>query len=130
MIVVGMKLQELRWIASLTGGHPEDAQGLQRLYRSRVRAARKMNAAKVIGSCLLHSLKLTASLHLEMNGWNTSYLFPFGMAYFQVRTVSFREGIIGTFFLLKKPISMSVVPLDMRITLRNLGCSILKSSKS
>ena len=37
------------------------------------------------------TLKLTASLHLKMDGWNT-FSFPFGMAYFQVRTVSFREG--------------------------------------
>ena len=38
----------------------------------------------------LPSLKLTANA-LE-NGWLEDY-FPFGMAYFQVRTVSFREGI-------------------------------------
>ena len=38
----------------------------------------------------LPSLKLTVS-HLKMDGWKTS--FPFGMAYFQVRNVSFREGM-------------------------------------
>ncbi len=37
------------------------------------------------------SLKLTASLHLKMDGWNT-FSFPFGISpYFQGRTVSFRE---------------------------------------
>ena len=31
-----------------------------------------------------------ANLHLKMDGWNTR-TFPFGMAYFQVRTVGFME---------------------------------------
>ena len=35
------------------------------------------------------SLKLTASLHLEMDDWNANVLF--GMAYFQELYVSFRE---------------------------------------
>ena len=39
---------------------------------------------------LLPFLKLTASLHLKMDGWNTDS-FPFRMAYFKVRTVSLRE---------------------------------------
>ena len=34
------------------------------------------------------SLKLTAILHLKMDGWKT-FSFPFGMAYFEERTVSF-----------------------------------------
>ena len=37
---------------------------------------------------MIPSLKLT--WHLKMDGWKTS--FPFRMLYFQVRTVSFREG--------------------------------------
>ena len=37
------------------------------------------------------SLKLTFS-PLKMDGWNT-FSFPFGMAYFQGRAVSFRECI-------------------------------------
>ncbi len=38
------------------------------------------------------SLKLTFS-HLKMNGWNMlEYYFPIGMAYFQWRAVSFKEG--------------------------------------
>ncbi len=37
----------------------------------------------------LLSLKLTSKA--PENGWLEDY-FPFGMAYFQVRTVSFREG--------------------------------------
>ena len=41
----------------------------------------------------LPSLKQTANLHLKMDGWNT-FSFPFlGWPFFQVRTVSFREGI-------------------------------------
>ena len=37
------------------------------------------------------TLPETNSSHPKMDGWNT-FSFPFGMAYFQVRTVSFREG--------------------------------------
>ena len=37
-----------------------------------------------------YSLKLTASLHLKMDGWNMIVSF-WGPAYFQVRTVSLRE---------------------------------------
>ena len=40
-----------------------------------------------------YPLKPAASLHLEMDGWNTIRLFLFGMAHFQGRTVSFRECI-------------------------------------
>ena len=40
------------------------------------------------------SLKLTASLHLKMDGWNTIVSFWGVQAYFQVRTVSFREDIL------------------------------------
>ena len=40
----------------------------------------------------LPSLKLTASLHLKMDGWNT-FSFPFEMAYLQGRAVSVRECI-------------------------------------
>ena len=36
------------------------------------------------------TLPKTNSSHLKMDGWNT-FSFPFGMAYFQGRTVSFRE---------------------------------------
>ena len=43
-------------------------------------------------SRMIPSLKLTASLHLNMDGWNTIVSF-WGPAYFQVRTVSFRGGI-------------------------------------
>ena len=35
----------------------------------------------------LHSLQLTASLHLKINGWKMK--FPFGIPYFQGRAVSF-----------------------------------------
>ena len=46
----------------------------------------------IFGLTPIPSLKLTASLHLKMDGRNT-FSFPFGVsAYFQVRTVSFREG--------------------------------------
>ena len=38
----------------------------------------------------LHSLQLTASLHLKINGWKMK--FPFGIPYFQGRAVSFGEG--------------------------------------
>ena len=40
----------------------------------------------------LPSLKLTAILHLKMDGWNT-IRFLLGNPYFQGRLVSFREGI-------------------------------------
>ena len=46
---------------------------------------------------LTSSLKLTASLHLKMDAWNT-----FGMAYFQGRAVSFREGIYLSFLYFLK----------------------------
>ena len=39
-----------------------------------------------------NTLHETNSLHLKMDDWNT-FSFPFGISpYFQVRTVSFREG--------------------------------------
>ena len=38
----------------------------------------------------IHTLPETNSSHLKMDGWKMSFLF--GMSYFQVRTVSFREG--------------------------------------
>ena len=38
----------------------------------------------------VQSLKLTASLHLQIDGWKINFLF--GMPSFQGRTVSFREG--------------------------------------
>ena len=38
------------------------------------------------------SLKVTASLHLKMDGWNTIVSFLGQKAYFQVQTVSFRDG--------------------------------------
>ena len=41
----------------------------------------------------LPSLKLTASLHLKMDGWNTIVSF-WGLAHFQGRTAGFREGIV------------------------------------
>ena len=47
----------------------------------------------------IHSLKLTAKA--PENGW-VEYYFPFGMAYFQWRTVSFREGresLLGFIYL-------------------------------
>ena len=50
----------------------------------------KMDALQWWESTSTRHLKLTASLHLKMDGWNT-FSFPFGMAYFQGRTVSFRE---------------------------------------
>ena len=40
---------------------------------------------------IVASLKLTDSLHLKMDGWNTIVSF-WGPPYFQVRTVSFRAG--------------------------------------
>ena len=40
----------------------------------------------------LITLPETNSSHLKMDGWNIS--FHFQIAHFQVRTVSFREGII------------------------------------
>ena len=43
------------------------------------------------------SLKQTASLQLKRDGWNTSLSY-WVSAYFQVRTVSFREGIIAAEF--------------------------------
>ena len=36
--------------------------------------------------------ELTASSHLQMDGWNTTVVSFWGPAYFQVRTVTFREG--------------------------------------
>ena len=43
---------------------------------------------------ILHSLKLTASLHLKMDGWNT-FSFPFGAfrPIFRGENVRFRECI-------------------------------------
>ena len=40
-----------------------------------------------------HSLKLTASLHLKIDGWKTILTFRDAI-HFQVRTVSFREGTL------------------------------------
>ena len=40
-----------------------------------------------------HSLKLTASLHLKIDGWKTIGSFRDAI-HFQVRTVSFREGAL------------------------------------
>ena len=48
---------------------------------------------------LLPSLKLTASFHLKMDGWNTTYYFPIGAlglfsgAMYRAFAVSFREGM-------------------------------------
>ena len=54
--------------------------------------AQARNDVKIPGSPVgLPSLKLTASLPLKNGGWKT-FAFPFEMAHFQVRTVSFREG--------------------------------------
>ena len=39
------------------------------------------------------TLPETSSSHLKMDGWKT-FSFPSGKTYFQVRTVSFREGIV------------------------------------
>ena len=41
--------------------------------------------------CFVPSLKLTASLHLKIDGWKITFLSFWGPAYFQGRTVSSRE---------------------------------------
>ncbi len=42
------------------------------------------------------SLKLTATLPLKMDGWNTTVVSFWGPAYFHMRTVSFRECSFST----------------------------------
>ncbi len=54
------------------------------------------------------TLPETNSSPLEMDGWNTIFLL--GMAYFQVRTVSFREGILS-----KQSITFTTVCLHLFI---------------
>jgi len=44
----------------------------------------------------------TNELPLKMDGWNTTYYFPIAEAYFQWRTVSFREG-----FFISEAVSIS-----------------------
>ena len=71
------------------------------------------------------SLKLT--WHLKLDGWNTSFLqFPFGMAYFQVLYVSFREGklsCIWTIRWISLAMGMEAVSLPMFVRNRRLDSS-------
>ena len=55
---------------------------------------------------------------LKMNGWKT-FSFPFGMAYFQVRTVSFREckSTDPNFFVRFVRLSMRHFRSDRNLTL-------------
>ena len=59
----------------------------------------------------LHSLKLTASLHLKIDGWKTMRSF-WDPAYFQGQTVSFREckfsaRVVWVFIFEKTPIAVA-----------------------
>ena len=93
----------------------------------------------------LPSLKLTFS-PLKMNSWKT-FSFPFGKPYFQVRTVSFREGniepenrglvMVQMIFLLHGCILRFHVHLPgcmnkiwTKKTLFQLGCSMQKPKKN
>ena len=52
-----------------------------------------IKGVKIVRDTLRESLRETNSSHLKMDGWNRIVSF-WGTAYFQVRTVSFREGTL------------------------------------